>query len=121
MEPARNRPEGVITVDDVRRLATALPEVTERTSYGTPAFCVAGKIFARIHEEPHVLVCWRDSLEDRDVLLAADPATFFTTDHYTGHASVLVRLDRVELDELAELLIEAWDARAPKRLRAARE
>lgn len=38
MEPARNRPEGVITVDDVRRLATALPEVTERTSYGTPAF-----------------------------------------------------------------------------------
>jgi hypothetical protein len=68
-----------------------------------------------------VLVCWRDSLEVREVLLAADPWTFFTTDHYAGHASVLVRLDRVELDELSELLIEAWDARAPKRLRAARE
>jgi hypothetical protein len=103
--------------DDVRRLALALPETTERSSYGTPGFCVAGKVFARIHEEPGVLVCWRESLAEREVLLASDPAKFFTTDHYRGHASVLVRLDRVDEVELSELLAEAWQARAPKRLR----
>lgn len=104
------------TEDDVRRLALGLPEVTERLSYGTPAFYVAGKIFARIHEEPGVLVCWRPSLDDRDALLQANPDTFFTTDHYAGHSSVLIRLARVADDELRELLAEAWESRAPKRL-----
>lgn len=107
------------TEDDVRRFAMALPEVTERTSYGTPAFYVAGRIFARLHEDPGVLVCWRENLGEREVLLAADPEKFFTTDHYTGHASVLVRLDQVAVDELSELLTEAWHARAPKRLQRA--
>jgi hypothetical protein len=78
---------------------------------------VAGRLFARIHDQPGVLVCWRESLEDREALLSCDPATFFTTDHYRGHASVLVRLDRVDDAELTELLTEAWQARAPKRLR----
>jgi hypothetical protein len=107
----------VSTEDDVRRLALALPEATERSSYGTPGFCVAGKLFARIHDAPGVLVCWCGSLADREALLAADPAKFFTTDHYRGHASVLVRLDEVDEPELADLLTEAWAARAPKRLR----
>jgi hypothetical protein len=103
----------------VRRLAVTLPEVVERSSYGTPGFYVAGRLFARIHDQPGVLVCWRDSVEDREELLVSDPAKFFTTDHYRGHASVLVRLDQVDECELAELLIEAWQARAPKRLRGA--
>ncbi|MFW5418360.1 MmcQ/YjbR family DNA-binding protein [Nocardiopsis sp. CNT-189] len=105
------------TEDDVRRLATALPEVTERPCYGTPAFYVSGRIFARLHDEPGVLVCWRASMEERQVLLDADPEKFFTTDHYRGHAGVLVRLGRVGTGEPAELLAEAWEARAPKRLR----
>lgn len=109
------------TEDDVRPLATVLPEVSERTSYGTPAFYVAGKIFARVHEEPDVLVCWRQDLDDREALLASDPETFFTTDHYAGHASVLIRLDRVEVEELSEILTEAWEARAPQRLTTPRE
>ncbi|MGO1393707.1 MmcQ/YjbR family DNA-binding protein [Agrococcus casei] len=106
------------TEDDVRRLATALPEVSERTSYGTAAFYVGGKIFARMHEEPGVLVCWCQDLGEREALLEADPKKFFTTDHYNGHASVLIRLDEVDIEELSELLTEAWEARAPKRLRA---
>lgn len=105
------------TEDDVRALALELPEVTERPSYGTAAFYVDGKIFARMHEEPEILICWRPSVEDRQTLLDADPKKFFTTDHYNGHASVLVRLSQVGKDELAELLTEAWEARAPARLR----
>ncbi|GAB3475909.1 MmcQ/YjbR family DNA-binding protein [Nocardiopsis coralliicola] len=109
------------TEDDVRRLATALPEVSERTCYGTPAFYVAGKIFARFHEQPGVLVCWLPDLDDREALLAADPEKFFTTDHYRGHASVLIRLDRVDAGELGELLADAWESRAPARLRTPSE
>lgn len=105
------------TDDDVRRLSIALPEVTERTSYGMPAFYVADRIFARLHEEPGVLVAWRESVDDREELVAADPQKFFTTDHYRGHASILVRLDHVDADELSELLTEAWEARAPTRPR----
>ena len=104
------------TRDDVRRLATALPEVTEKLSHGMAAYYVADKIFARIHEQPGVLVCWRESVDERESLVSAEPAKFFTTDHSKHHASVLVRLNRVGLDELAELLAEAWEVRAPKRL-----
>lgn len=81
-----------------------------------PAFYVSGKIFARVHEEPGVLVCWRQNLVEREILLQSDPEKFFTTDHYRGHASILVRLDRIDTEELSELLTEAWEARAPKRL-----
>lgn len=105
------------TEEDVRRLAAALPEVTEKPCYGTPGFYVAGKLFARLHDMPGVLVCWTGSLEEKEALLAADPAAFFTTDHYRGHASVLVRLEKVDPAELDELLREAWQVRAPRRLR----
>lgn len=104
------------TEEDVRRIATSLPEVEEKPSYGTPAFYVAGRIFLRLHEQPGVLVCWRRDLAERQVLLDAAPDRFFTTDHYREHASVLVRLERVDRAELSELIAEAWEARAPKRL-----
>lgn len=112
----RERRQELTTEDDVRRLATALPQVTERTCYGTQAFYVAKKIFARMHEQPDVLVCWCRDLGEREALLQSDAQKFFTTAHYDGHASVLVRLNHVDPDELAELLEDAWLARAPKRL-----
>lgn len=104
--------------DDVRRLALALPSTTERSSYGTPGFRVQDRLFARVHEEPGVLVLWLGSTEDKAELLAAAPGTFFSTPHYDGHPSVLVRLAAVDVDELGELLRQGWDARASARLRA---
>ena len=103
---------------DVRRIALGLPSTTERPSYGTPGFRVADKLFARIREEGDVLVVWCTDLGQKQLLLEADPKTFFTTAHYDGHASVLMRLAAIELDELTELLHDAWRARAPKRLLA---
>jgi hypothetical protein len=102
--------------DDVRRLALALPETEERTAYGTPAFYVGKKMFARLHDQPGVLVCWRADLGEREALLQGEPEAFFTSPHYDGHPSVLVRLEAVSAARLGEVLQEAWRARATKRI-----
>jgi hypothetical protein len=109
----------MVTEDDLRRLALALPRTSEKPMYATPAFYVEKKAFARVREEGDGLVLWLASLEDKEALLAADPGVFFTTAHYDGHPLVLVRFATVEEDELAELLADAWRLRAPKRLAAA--
>ncbi|MFE1100868.1 MmcQ/YjbR family DNA-binding protein [Nocardiopsis alba] len=100
------------TEEDVRRIASGLPGVSEKPCYGTPGFYVRGRLFARIHDAPEVLVLWRASVEERDELIASAPDAFFTTDHYRNHASVLVRLPRIDMEELAELLAESRDLRA---------
>lgn len=64
------------------------------------------------------MVLWRASVEDKAGLLTANSSKFFTTSHYDGHPSVLVRLAAVDHAELRELLIEGWEARASARLRA---
>ena len=104
------------TEDDVRAAALALPSVVERPSYGTPGFRVKDKLFARLHEEPGVLVLWCADQHEKAALLDDRPATFFSTPHYDGNALVLVRLAEVSAAELRELLAEAWRVRAPKRL-----
>jgi hypothetical protein len=106
----------MVTLEQVRAIALALPETAEKSMYGTPAFYVRGKWFARIKEEGDVLVLPLSSLEDKQELIAAEPGTFFTTPHYDGHASVLVRFAGVDAGELAELLTDAWRLRAPKKL-----
>lgn len=57
-----------------------------------------------------------EHLGAKEALLADDPEVFFTTPHFDGYAAVLVRLDRIALDELREVIVEAWLTRAPKRL-----
>ena len=109
----------MVNEDDVRRVALALPETTEKSSYGTPGFRVKDKLFARIREEGDVLVVWCADLDEKEALLLSDPETFFTTPHYDGHPTVLVRFSAVELDELRELLTDSWRIRAPKKLVAA--
>jgi hypothetical protein len=103
------------TEDDARDIALSLPETVERPSYGTPGFRVKDRLFARVREPGVLLVRVADEGE-KDFLLRAAPEKFFTTPHYDGHASVLVRLAAVDRDELAELLADAWRVRAPKRL-----
>lgn len=54
--------------------------------------------------------------EEKLVLIASDPGKFFTEPHYNGYPAVLVRLDAIEGEELAELLTDAWRNAAPRRL-----
>lgn len=103
-------------MEDVRRVALALPGTEEGTSYGTPAFRVRKRPFARIHEDDGLLVLWCADLDEKAALLTAEPTTFTTTPHYDGYPLVLVRLAVVDEAELTELLAEAWRHRAPARL-----
>lgn len=97
--------------DLVRTLARSLPDVEQSMMYGAPALKVRGKMFACMasHKsaEPGTLVV-RVDFDQRDELIAADPSTYYLTDHYVGYASVLVRLSRIEPDALRDLLLTAW-------------
>jgi hypothetical protein len=99
----------------VRRLALAFPGVEEGSSYGTPGFRVRGKFLARLWEDGETLAV-KCGDEERDVRIQSAPGTFFITEHYRGYPTVLVRLARVRLAELREVLEEAWRRNAPKRL-----
>ncbi|MEU1807635.1 MmcQ/YjbR family DNA-binding protein [Micromonospora aurantiaca (nom. illeg.)] len=121
------------TWEDVRRVALALPETTERPTYDqAPAWRVRDKAF--VWERPlrrgeldalgdaapdgPILGARVPDLGAKEALIADDPAVYFTTPHFDGYPAVLVRLDRIDVDELTELVTEAWYARAPKRLAA---
>jgi hypothetical protein len=60
-----------------------------------------------------------EHLVAKDALIADDPGVFFTIPHFDGYPAVLVRLDRIGPADLDELIVEAWLARAPKRLAGA--
>jgi len=106
----------VTSEKDVREIALSLPGTSEKPSYGTPGFRVRDRLFARLREDNDVLVLWRESLEEKEFLLEAEPEKFFTTSHYDGYPMILVRLAAIDRKELAELLDESWRLRAPKRL-----
>jgi hypothetical protein len=105
------------TYKTVRSLALALPETSEKPCYGTPGFYVKKKLFARMLPDGKTLAVKVD-LGEREALLAAAPEVFFLTPHYQGWPMVLVRLDRVERDDLKERVVEAWRFEAPEKLLA---
>lgn len=111
------------TFDELQRLALALPEVVEADG----AFEIAGKGFTWVYAQkvpgqrgrtihPGVWAVRVSGLDEKELLLAANPAAFFSDDHYRGYPAVLVRLEAIEADELEELLIEAWRLKAPRKL-----
>ncbi len=108
------------TADDVRRLALALPETSEKPCYGTPGFYVRKHLFARLRSDDESLVVKVD-MGERELLMGAEPETFFVTNHYRDYPYVLVRLGAIEEDELREVLTDSWLMVAPKRLAATLE
>jgi hypothetical protein len=118
------------TWDDVRRLALGLPEADERESRGRLQWRVGERLF--VWERPlrdsdlralgdgapegPILGARVEHLVAKEALLADDPSVYFTTPHFDGYPAVLVRLDVIGVDELEELVVEAWLCRAPKRL-----
>jgi hypothetical protein len=92
------------TEDDVRRICLALPGVTERPSWNQPAW-FARTLMARIWEDGVLTV----KTGEREALAGTDPDTYFWTPHHERSPQlVLVRLDRIDAQELAELLEESY-------------
>ena len=116
--------------EDVRRLALALPETSERLSRDRCQWRVKDKLF--VWERPlrpkeidalgagapdgPILGARVEHLGAKEALLADDPSVFFTTPHFDGYPAILVRLERIAGAELEEVVTEAWLVRAPKRL-----
>jgi hypothetical protein len=104
-------PRAPIDFDAVRRIGLSLPDVEEGTAYGSPALKVRGKLLTCLpthrSAEPDSLAV-RIDFDKRSVLMAAVPGTYYLTDHYRNYPIVLVRLSRIGLDELRNLLEMAW-------------
>lgn len=113
---------------DVRRCAGALPETTEQPAL---RWSVRGRAF--VFERPlrpadraalgdrapadAPLCAWVEDLGAKEALLAGGPDVWFTTPHFDGYPLVLARLDALDVDELTEVVTDAWLVRAPVTLR----
>ena len=100
-----------LNFDVVRELARTLPGVEDSTGRGVPSLKVRGKLMTcpAIHKsaEPHSLVV-KIGFDERAELIAADPDTYYVTDHYVKYPSILVRMSRIHRDALQSLLGMAW-------------
>lgn len=121
------------TIDDVRALALALPGAEEKPGghTGEPAWRCNGGQFAWIRgprktdlaqlaelgrswPDGPVLAVRTETVALAGELVAADPEVFFTIPHFAGYPAVLLQLDAIARDHLAEVLADAWLLRAPK-------
>jgi hypothetical protein len=118
------------TWDDVQRIALALPETSEGVSWEQRHWRVKDKGF--VWERPlrrgdlealggsapdgPILGARVEHLGAKEALLADASGVFFTTPHFDGYPAILVQLERITLEDLTEVIVEAWLARAPKRL-----
>jgi hypothetical protein len=116
--------------DEVRRIALELPETSERVSRDLRQWRVKDKLF--VWERPlrradlealgddapdgPILGAFVEHIVAKEALLADESGVFFTTPHFDGYPMVLVQLDQIGLDDLREVIVEAWLVRAPKRL-----
>jgi hypothetical protein len=105
-----------LTPADVRKIALSFPGVTATQSHGNPSFHVGKRFFTWIRPELHSLVTHVDSVDERDALIASDPATFHITDHYRGLAMVLVRLEKADKALVRHFLERRFRAVAPKKI-----
>ncbi len=116
--------------DDVRRIAMNLPETNERPSHGHAFWRVKDKGF--VWERPlrksdlaalgdsaptgEILGARVEHLVAKEAMLADESGIYFTTPHFDGHPAILVQLDLISVEELEEVIVEAWLCRAPPKL-----
>jgi hypothetical protein len=105
-----------MTYDEVKAMVLAFPEAEEGTSYGQPAFKVAGKFFTRLRQEDDSLVLIGVEFDEREMLMEAEPGTFHLTDHYKNYPTVLARIGSIDPGSLRGFLERRWRAVAPKKL-----
>ncbi len=96
-----------MTFDEVRAIGLTLPQVTDGTSYGTPALKVKGKLLVRLRDDIDAIVLPMP-FDRRDELIAENPDTYFITDHYAPYEYVLAHLARLNAAQVRDLLGVAY-------------
>ncbi len=104
----------MISAGHAHQLALALPEAVEQDHHGRPSFRVGGKIFATLWDETHMNVM----LDAPGILTAVQSDPVVCSEFWWGKrlGALHVNLDHVEPTLLSELLGDAWERKAPRRL-----
>lgn len=120
-----------VTLGDVARIASGLPEVIQGERHGNRTWSVAGKAFAwerpfsqadirRFGEvdppDGPILAVRVDDLVEKEAVLAGEPEAFFTIPHFDGYPAILIQLKKVSRPALREALIDGWLSCAPPKL-----
>lgn len=97
----------MITLESIQAMGSSLPGIYQDTSYGTPALKIKKKLLVRAHQSENAFVIRVASTDQQRQLIDSEPDVFYITDHYKGHAWVLVR-PGIEDIGFFRLLEQAW-------------
>ena len=100
----------------MKKIVLSFPGANESTSYGQPSFKIENKFFTRLRAEDNSLVLIVDTMDERDMLLEAEPKLFHITPHYKDYPSVLARLEQLDAKTLRGFLERRWRKIASKKL-----
>ncbi|WIY51459.1 hypothetical protein O9Z70_08110 [Devosia sp. YIM 151766] len=99
--------------------ARGLRGLTQSTSDGAPALAVADNVFVHMLDaDIAVLQC---PVDQKVLLMEISPGIYFETEPYIGKDAMLIRLDRIDDEELSLRLHDAWEFKAPDRLKQGRD
>jgi hypothetical protein len=104
----------MVSREQARELAIALPEAVEQDHHGRPSYRVGGKIFATQWDEAHMNVM----VDEGGIRTTIDAEPETCEEVWWGKRLAAVRVDlrRARAEMLADLLADAWEAKAPRRL-----
>jgi hypothetical protein len=100
---------------DFRALALSLPDAVEKQAWGHPTFRIRDKMFATMATDGSTASV-KSTLDEQRALTEMQPDTFSVPAYVGKHGWIGIQLDRVDAEELSELVTEAWRLTAPKRL-----
>ena len=103
----------MINLSHIESFTATLPGAQISTSYGTPAVKVGKTLLMRMHQKEDAIVMSVGDADEQQTLIAADPMTFYITDHYDGYPFVLVR-PTIDPAAFEALLLNAWRRVASK-------